>query len=97
MAVLEVGTSASGREEVVEEGGGKGIAVGVVDEVLEEGATDALHRAAGDLALDDGGIDHHAAVLADDEAQDADAPVAGSISHCADVACVGEHERGLGS
>ena len=46
------------------------VAVVVVDHVLVEHAADALHDAAGDLALDDHRVDHHAAVLADDVAQD---------------------------
>ena len=58
-----------GREQVVEERRRERVAVVVVDEVLEEGAADALDGAAGDLALDDRRVDHHAAVLADDVAQ----------------------------
>ena len=37
---------------------GERVAVVVVGEVLEQRAADALHGAAGDLALDDVGVDH---------------------------------------
>ena len=48
---------------------GERVAVVVVGEVLEQRAADALHDAARDLALDDVRVDHRAAVLADDVAQ----------------------------
>ena len=46
----------------------RGCAVVVVDEVLEQHAADALHHAAEDLAFDDHGVDHAAAVLRHDVA-----------------------------
>ena len=68
----------------------------VVDEVLEERAADALHRAAGDLAFDDRRVDHHAAVLADDVAQQRDHAGVRIDLDRADVARVREHERQVG-
>ena len=45
----------------------------VVDEFLEQGAAQALHRAADDLAVDQHGIDDHAAVVRHDVSVDRDA------------------------
>ena len=59
-----------GRQEVVDERRRQRVAGVVVDEVLEQHAADALHDAAEDLALDDRRVDHRAAVLRDDVAQD---------------------------
>ena len=68
--------------------GGDRVALVVVREVLEERAADALDRAAGDLALDDVGVDHRSAVLAHDVAQDRDEPGA-------HVDLAGAHVRGV--
>ena len=48
------------------------VAVVVVHEVLEQRAADALHDAARDLAFDDARVDHRAAVLAHDVAEQLD-------------------------
>ena len=63
------GTSAAVGQQVVHERRRERVAVLVVGEVLEEHAADALHGAARDLALDDVRVDHRAAVLAHDVAQ----------------------------
>ena len=55
-----------------------------------------LHRAAGDLSLDDRRVDHHAAVLADDVAQQRDGAGVRIDLDRADVARVREHERLVG-
>ena len=73
-----------------------GLPLLVVHEVLEQSAADSLHRAAGDLAFDDRGVDHHAAVLADDVAQQRDGAGVRIDLDRAEVACVREHEQLVG-
>ena len=58
------------RHEVVHERGGERVAVLVDGEVLVERVPDALRDAARDLPLDDVGVDHRAAVLAHDVAEE---------------------------
>ena len=72
VAVLDLGHLGDGRDQVVDERAGDGVAVVVVGEVLVEGPADALDGAAVDLALDHVGVDHRPAVLADDVAQQRD-------------------------
>ena len=69
------------------------VALLVVHEVLEQRAADSLHRAAGDLSLDDRRVDHHAAVLAHDVAQQRDRAGVRIDLDGAEMACVREHER----
>ena len=90
------GASAAVGQQVVQERGRQRVAVGVVDEMLVERAADALHDSAGDLPFDHHRIDHHAAVLAHDVAQDADLARARVDLDRAGVAGVGESERRRG-
>ena len=68
-------------DAVVGEGGGDGVAVGVVDDLLEQRLGDALHDPALLLAGDDHRVDHRPAVVDGDEAHAAaPAPVSTSTS-----------------
>ncbi len=89
VAVLDHGHLGNGGHEVVDERARDGVAVDVVGEVLEQGAPDPLHGPAVDLALDHVGVDHGAAILADDVAKQRDRARLG-----VDLACA--HVRGVG-
>ncbi len=89
MDVLDDRHLGRGRQQIVDERGGERVALLVPREVLEEHAADALHRAAGDLTLDDVRVDHRPAVLGDDVAQQLD--LAGF-----DVDLAGAHVGGVG-
>ena len=67
---LQVGRIGGRRQQVVHERRRHRVADVVVGVLLQEHPADALDHAAGDLALDDRGVDHPSAVLGDDVAQD---------------------------
>ena len=86
------GVSGAVGQQVVEERRGERVADVVVDELLVQHAADALHDAPGDLAFDDHRVDHDAAVLAHDVAQERDQAGVGVDLARADVR--GIRERG---
>ena len=95
MPVLDGGHLGGRRQQIVDKRCGQRISVVVVDQVLQQGAADALHRATGDLALDDVGVDHRADVLADDVAGQRDAAGDGVHLARAGVGGVGPVDRCL--
>ena len=63
---LDVGDLVDRGQQVIHEGAGQQLAVVVVGENLIERGADAVRDAAIDHAVDDVGIDHRAAVMADE-------------------------------
>ena len=88
MPELDGGDLGRARHEVVQEGRRERVAHVVVREVLEQRAADALDDAAGDLAFDNLGVDHRAAVLAHDVTQQLD-------ESCVHVDLARAHVRGV--
>ena len=74
MLDLDVGHLGRGGQQVVEQRDRARLAVVVVDEALVEHGRQPLHDSAADLALDDGRVDHGAAVLDHEVTGDADHP-----------------------
>ena len=68
------GTSAAVGQQVVHERARLEVGLVVVDRLLVQHRADALHHAAADLPVDDGGVDELAAVLDRDVAVDVHAP-----------------------